>query len=187
MEFGFGSVYLLKSRNSTLTDMENKVTIDYRKLSMCYYVKDHIRISNQARCLLRFTTELLKFLNFFQEVTIFPARKDEGRIPFFINTAFCILLMFRKSVSSAVKYIVYVCISVHASGRQSPCLIRISLVFDSPERLRTSNLASVETVGCSGWIWAKEWLMRWKALAGLKGDLGIQVSLRVGVIWIIWR
>lgn len=150
MEFGFGSVYLCESRNSTLMAMENKVTIDYQRLSMCYYVKDHIRISNQARFLLRFTIELLKFKNFFQEVTIFPARKDEGGIPFFVNIAFSILLMFRKSVSSAVKYMVYVCISVHASGRQSPCLIRISLVFDSPERLRTNNFASVETMGCSG-------------------------------------
>ena len=41
--------------------MENKVTIDYQRLSMCYYVKDHIRISNQASFLLRFTIELLKF------------------------------------------------------------------------------------------------------------------------------
>ena len=93
---------------------------------------------------------IIKFLNFFQEVPVFPVRKDEGGIPFFVNIAFCILLMFRKSVSSAVKYMVHVCISVHVSGRQSPCLIRISLVFDSPERLRTNNFASVETMGCSG-------------------------------------
>lgn len=48
MEFGFGSFTFVSQGIQHLMAMENKVTVDYQRLSMCYYVKDHIRISNQA-------------------------------------------------------------------------------------------------------------------------------------------
>lgn len=58
------------------------------------------------------------------------------------------LLTFRKSVFSNVKYMVYVFLCMFLEDEVH--IFNLRLVFDSPERLRTNNLAGMATVGFSG-------------------------------------
>lgn len=85
---------------------------------------------------------------------------------------------FRKSVSSDIKYMVYAFLCMFLEDKVHIFNQNLRLVFDSPEKLRTNNLAGMVTVGCSGWIWTKEWQeirkLFWKIWEGkLWQDCGV--------------